>query len=382
MRWHHLVGSGLVVASLAGCGTTHPGLAAADGQQTSVSRLQKPEPEAPRGTKAVSLLDVSYKDLNGPVEQGQVAARIRATVNGVAILDDEIREAIYPMLLETQLLPEPERSLKQKEIFDREMQQLIEREIILQDAFALLSRKQQFLDKLRLAAAKEYEKQIKAMKKRNNIKTDEELRAALRSQGLTPEGVRRRIERSFMAMEYMRSRIYTAMDRITYEQILEYYNQHPNEFQVSDSVKWQDIFIDAGSFPDREQARHFAEDLAAKARAGEDFQKLALKYDKGDSSYRNGDGYGTRRGEIKPPEVEPVLFSLKDGQIAPVVPLGNGFHVLRLVKREYAGLAPFDEKTQAAIRNKLTAQVWEREYKRIIADLRRKASVEISTVTP
>src|SRR5262249_14986484 len=155
MRWHHLVGSAVLVASLAGCGTTHPGLAAADGSQTSVSRLQKPEqPDAAKGVKAGSLLDVTYKELNGPAEQGQVAARIRATVNGVAILDDEVREAIYPLLLETQSLPEPERSLKQKEIFDREMQQLIEREIILQDAFALLGRKPHFLDKLKLAAAK------------------------------------------------------------------------------------------------------------------------------------------------------------------------------------------------------------------------------------
>src|SRR5262249_28211825 len=129
-------------------------------------------------------------------------------------------------------------------------------------------------------------------------------------------------------------------------------------------------------------ARQYAEDIARQARAGEDFQKLALKYDKGDSSYRNGDGFGTRRGEIKPPEVEPVLFSLKDGQIGPVVPLGNGFHVIRVVKRQVAGLAPFDEKTQTVIRNKLTAQVWEREYKRILAELRRKASIEISTTTP
>jgi parvulin-like peptidyl-prolyl isomerase len=386
MRWHHLVGSAFIGASLAGCGTTHPGLSAVasagDGPQASVSRLQKPEPDAPKGPKVGSLLDVTYKDLNGPVEHSQVAARIRASVNGVPILDDEVREAIYPLLMETQSLPEPERSLKQKEIFEREMQRLIEREIILQDAFALLGRKQQFLDKLKLAAAKEYEKQMKAMKKRNNIKTDEELRAALRTQGLTPEGVRRQIERNFMAMEYMRSRIYMALDRITHEQVLEYYQEHPNEFQAKDSVKWQDIFIDASTFPDRELARQFAEDIAVRARAGEDFKQLALKYDKGDSTYRNGEGFGTHHGEIKPAEVEPALFSLKDGQVGPVIQHGNGFHIIRVVKREFAGLVPFDEKTQNAIRNKLTAVVWEREYKRILAELKRKASVEISTMTP
>src|SRR5262245_39583666 len=35
----------------------------------------------------------------GPPD-GRFAVRVRATVNGVAILDEELRSAIYPMLLE------------------------------------------------------------------------------------------------------------------------------------------------------------------------------------------------------------------------------------------------------------------------------------------
>jgi parvulin-like peptidyl-prolyl isomerase len=398
MTWQPLVLSTVFVATLAGCGSVQPLQAAndtgpsavvatADVPQTSVSRMQKPEPDAakaaaPQGPKSGSLLDVNYNELSGSVEHAQVASRIRASVNGVAILDDEIRETIYPFLMETQTLPEPERSQKQKEIFEREMDRLIEREIILQDCFALLGRKPQYLDKLRQAAAREYEKQIRAMKKRYNLKSDQELRAALRTQGLSLEGLRRQVERNFMAREYIQSRIYPAIDRITFEQIQEYYQQHPSEFTINDAVKWQDIFIDASRFPDRTLAQQFAEDVANRARNGEDFHQLALKYDNGDSSYRNGEGFGTRRGEIKPPEAEPVLFGLKDGQIGPVIQLGNGFHIVRVVKREYAGLAPLDDKAQTAIRNRLTSVVMDREYKRIVAELKRKASVQISTRTP
>jgi parvulin-like peptidyl-prolyl isomerase len=245
-----------------------------------------------------------------------------------------------------------------------------------------LGKREQFLTKIKQAASKEFDKSVRTMKKRYNLKNDEELKAALQSQGLSLAGIRRQVEREFMATTYLQNRIFPAIDRITPEQILTYYQQHPSEFEVADSVKWQDIFIDAGRFPDRSLARQFAEDVAAKARAGEDFQKLALKYDNGDSSYRNGDGFGQRRGEIKPPEAEPVLFQLKDGQVGPLVELGNGYHVVRLVKREYAGQMPFDDKTQIAIKNKLTASIWEREYKRIVADLRRKATVEIATITP
>jgi parvulin-like peptidyl-prolyl isomerase len=339
---------------------------------------QSPQPRAAKG----NVLDLSSKQIVVP-ENSEVAARIRATVNGVAILDDEVREAIYPYLLATQGLPEPERSQKRKEFFEKELQQIIERELVLQDMNFRLKGQTQILEKLQSYAEKEFDKKMRELKKRSpDIKTDEAFKAYLRNQGLSLAGVKRQVERNFMAMEYMRERVRAALDRISPEQILEFYQRHPEEFQVADSVKWQDIFIDAGKFPNRGAARQFAEQIAASARAGQDFQKLVSQYDQGDSKYRDGEGYGQRRGEIKPAEAEPILFRMRDGEVAPVLELTNGYHVIRLAKREYAGLKPFDEKTQAAIRNKLQMDAWEKESKRILADLKRKASIEISSSAP
>lgn len=369
MSWQRLVATSVVVASTVGCQAALPVATA----PPVMARSQKAEADTNPG-------EALGRDL--PVfAEGQLAAKVRASVNGVAILDDEIREAIYPYLIETLSLPEPQRALRQKEIFQNEMERLIEREVILQEAMVLLSKRQTILDKLKAAAGKEFDKQVASMKRRYQFKSDDELKAAMRAQGMSLEGMRRQMERQFMASEYMRSRIMPAVERITLEQIHEYYQEHAAEFAVADGVQWQDIFVDAARFPDRALARQFAEDIAAKARAGEDFKQLALKYDNGDSSYRNGDGFGTRRGEIKPPEAEPALFTMKDGQIGPVVQLTNGFHIVKLVKRTHAGIQPFDEKTQAAIRNKIMQQVWDREQKRIVAELKRKAAVEITTDT-
>jgi peptidyl-prolyl cis-trans isomerase SurA len=209
------------------------------------------------------------------------------------------------------------------------------------------------------------------------MKTDEELKAFMRTQGLSLEGVRRQIERKFMAMEYMRNRIRPAIDRIGLEQLREYYERHPEEFQVPDSVTWQDIFLDVSKYPTRQAVHQFAVELIAKARAGEDFRQLVTKYDQGNSVYLNGEGYGHRRGEIKPTEAEPVLFQMREGDIG-LVELTNGFHVIRLVKREHAGLKPYEDKTQTAIRNKLQNEVWDREYRRVLRELKSRASIEIS----
>jgi peptidyl-prolyl cis-trans isomerase SurA len=380
----------LLLAALAGCTSPERTVAAkenlpaimaqADAGPQLVARLQKAESEVAKpAPSARSVLDlVSYET---PPSDSLVAARIRATVNGVAILDSELREAVYPVLMATQGMPEPERSARRKEAFDKELQQIIEREVILQDMFARLKDKQLVLDKLKEAAGKEFEKRMRELRKRAKIKSDEEFKAVLRSQSVSLAGVRRQVERNFMAMEYMRNLLAPAIDRVGLQQVLEYYQKHPEEFQVPDSVVWQDLFIDAGRFPDRESARKLAQNIIVEARGGQDFQRLVTQYDNGDSSYRNGEGYGRRRGEIKPPQAEPVLFGMKDGDLA-VVELTSGYHVVRLVKREHAGTKPFDDKTQAAIRNKLQNQAWEREYKRVIAQMKQGAAIEVSTATP
>src|SRR5262249_25954347 len=112
---------------------------------------------------------------------------------------------------------------------------------------------------------------------------------------------------------------------------------------------------------------------------GEDFTKLAKEFDRGVASlHENAEGVGHKRGEINPPEVEKILFQLKEGQVGPVVEIHTGYHIVRVAKREYAGRMPCDEKVQKQIRDKLKNEVFVREMKRIVADLKRRAEIIIA----
>lgn len=357
---------------------------ASRGPQAAAETGPRPQAARPAAPVRQTVFDVARDAFPG-LPQGKVAVRIRAQVNGVAILDDEVRQACYRYLLEVQRLPEPERSTRQKEIINRELQSLIDREVILQDLFSRVSSvRPQYLDKLKEAARKEFKGQLRTIKAQLAkagvpAHTDEDVRKALAAQGMSLEFFRRQSERQFMAMEYMRSRIFPKIEHACgHEQIVEYYELHPAEFTVADQVTWQDIFIDASRFGSRELARRRAEEVAARARAGEDIAKL-IAFDDGDASYRHGEGHGQQRGEIRPAEAEPVLFSLQEGQVGPLIELGNGFHVVRLVKRQYAGRRPLDEAAQAEIRKKLQNALAEREYKRLLAELKRKATIEIAS---
>lgn len=339
----------------------------------SLARSQKPEADGLKTPETPPLPTAPPADL----VTGTPAARVGATVNNEAILNEEVLAAAFQELMNARDLPEPERSQRRAEIWNQSLGQLIDREVVLQDAFAKLRKASKTqVEKLTAEASEEFDKTVlRGWMKKTNVKSEDEFREMLKSQGVSLDMLRRQWERNFMMMEYLRSRVHPYLDQIGPRQILEFYDKHPEEFQRPDAVQWQDIFVLADNkFSTRADAHRLAEQLAERARGGEDFVKLAEKYDNGDSSFRKGDGIGTKRGEIKPSEAENVLFQMKDGETT-VVELEKGFHVIRLVKRDYAGQTPFDEKTQKQIKEKLTNEIGQVEIKRIVNKLKREAVI-------
>lgn len=327
-------------------------------------------PDSPTIIQAVTTL---------PPSTGQVAVKIRAHVNGAPILDEELREALVLRTGELMNVPETRRASYFQEVATRELDRLVERELILQEALQKIKeiKRPQLLDQLKSEAAKEADRRIADIKKSAKISNDDDFRAFLRQSGLSVEGLRRQTERNFMMTEYIRNLIYPSVQRISMQQIREYYEDHPEQFSRPDRLKWLDIFVDASRFADPAEARRHAETIAARARAGENFQDLVRQFDQGDSSLRNGEGLGTKPGEIKPVQAEPVLMSLRPGEVGPVIDLGFGLHVVKVLERDYAGPEPFDEKCQARVRERLKGQIAEREYKRIVDELKRKATIVV-----
>jgi parvulin-like peptidyl-prolyl isomerase len=335
---------------------------------TPLTRSQKPE-------KKVADLDFQ-PERTGEAANAKKVASIRVMVGNRLIFDEELRQACAPLLI-------GKTPAEQAEIFSVSLSNLVDQELLMQDALAKLGQSgKKYLERVKSAATAEFDRQVKENMQKTGIKTQEDFKVLLERQGISLEGMRRQVERSFIAQEYLRSMILPAIEhQVAHPQILEYYQKHPEQFHVDDSVDWQDIFIDASKHTSRAEARYFAQQIADKLRQGQDFIPLS-KYDDGDSIYRKGKGYGTKRGEIQPPEAETVLFNMKDGEVGPLLEMENGYHIFRLVKRTHAGQLPFDEKAQAIIRDKLRNEIFARERKRVLADLHRKAQIEYSTAAP
>jgi hypothetical protein len=340
------------------------------GSEAAVARGQKPPGVSPQK----SLLDLGPEATGSREGRG---ARIRATVNGEPILDDEVMASAFQALASVK--SEAERA----DLLNNKLNEIIDRELLMQDAVARLNKRggAKFMQELERIAEREFEKQwLHRLMRANKISDERLFIRMLRDQGLPVELVRRQWVRSFIAMEYARSRIGPTIDRIGHEQIVEYYDAHPDEFKVDDSVVWQDLFIANARHPTPQAARQFAEVLLARIRKGEDFARLAKEYDNGDSSSReNAEGIGIKRGQITPAEAEPVVFRLKSGEVGPLVEMETGYHIVRVVKRTYAGKRPFDDQTQKAIKDKIQGEVFAKEMRKLVNDLKRQAIIEVAS---
>jgi parvulin-like peptidyl-prolyl isomerase len=313
---------------------------------------------------------------------GRVVASVRALVNGVPILEAEVTEAALGPL--GSLNPNsPSYESDVKKVKAAALEQLIDRELLLQDARTKLLRakKGDVLEKVAEEADGQFERWAKQA--RAAFPNDEVFRQYLLQRGTSYEGQRRLRRRIYLAEQYLHSNVMRPIEHGTgHQELYDYYRAHPEEFQRTDNVQWQDIFIDAGDpkkYPTRADAYRKAQELQGQARAGgsEDFVRLCKENDDGlAKTKKDAAGIGTRREDISPPEVAATLFQLRDGEVGPIVSVPAGFHVLRLVKRTHAGMAPFDDDVQKAIRDKLRNEIYTRESKRFLDELKQQAHIE------
>jgi hypothetical protein len=163
--------------------------------------------------------DSSSAAASEPVQPPELATTpivgTAATVNGEAILAEEVYAAAYLTLPDAHDLAAPERSRRITAIWRKTLDHVVEREVILQEAFmALQARKAKVVEKLQEVAAIEFGRRwLKTAKNRAGLKHDGELKAFLRAQGTSLEAVRRQWERDYIAEQYLQNRVFGQPER-------------------------------------------------------------------------------------------------------------------------------------------------------------------------
>lgn len=124
--------------------------------------------------------------------------------------------------------------------------------------------------------------------------------------------------------------------------------------------------------------RKQAEDLAAQARSGADFARLAASYSAAPEALKGGE-LGWRSADRLPTLFVDAIKTIKPGQIAPIVRSPGGFHILKLTGSRNAvesriTTGPLQQTRARHILLRVSDLTPEPELRRRLTDLRERAT--------
>ncbi len=158
-------------------------------------------------------------------------------------------------------------------------------------------------------------------------------------------------------------------------EIEKYYAEHASEFEKPAQIRVAHVLVrvgETGGSEAEDKARAKIADVIKRAKAGEDFAKLARDVSEDPGSKANGGDLGlVRKGEMVP-QFEQAAFAMKPGEISPEpVRTPFGFHAIKVLDVQPAGKTPLKD-VAAQIRDRLSAEAADRAAKAKADDARAK----------
>jgi peptidyl-prolyl cis-trans isomerase C len=297
---------------------------------TPAAAAASPAPAQQRpAAQAEAPVPVSIPE--SPVPPGVDPKTPIATVNGKPVVAEKVY-AVYQM--NKMMLAQRGRKLNSSEdqmLRNQSLQLVMADELLYQAALAAGMK----------ATSAEVDAALKQWRARAG--SEENIKAFMKSSGMTAEDVRRELERNSITEKYRQTLL--VGHGVTEAQAKEFYTGNPDMFKVPEQAHVQYILVkctDKEPESVRADAKKRAEEAQKRAAAGEDFGALAKLFSQDATAAKGGDIGFFPRG-VMPPKFEEIAYALKPGQVSEVFQTPTGFNVLRLVEFKPPGLRPFEE---------------------------------------
>lgn len=148
------------------------------------------------------------------------------------------------------------------------------------------------------------------------------------------------------------------------EELRDFYDANQSQFSVPEERQASHILIQLKEGADEAAvtaARKKAEDLEARIKAGESFEKLAKENSDDPGSAELGGDLGYFGRGIMEPDFEEAAFSLKKGEVSEPVLTSFGYHIIKVTGIRGAKSKPFED-VRDDIRAQFKADAAERQY--------------------
>ena len=215
---------------------------------------------------------------------------------------------------------------------------------------------------------------------KTKLGSDEALNRQLKLMGATREEVLAKWTESAIAEAVLKRELKV---NVTDADTKKFYDDNPARFEEPEMVRASHILLVTtdpktnAELSDEQKAakRKQMEGLLKRARAGEDFGKLAKDYSEDPGSKDKGGEYKFPRNQMLP-EFEAAAFSLNTNQVSDIVTTRFGYHIIKLSEKIPARKVEY-AKAANDIKEGLTQQALQKQFPDYVAKLKTEANVEI-----
>jgi len=170
---------------------------------------------------------------------------------------------------------------------------------------------------------------------------------------------------------------------VTDAQVKKFYDDNPSRFEQPEMVRASHVLIATKdltlgqdySAEKKAEKKKLADDIQKRAKAGEDFAKLAKQYSDDTGSKDNGGEYTFPRGQMVP-EFESTAFGLASNQVSEVVTTQFGYHIIKLSEKMPAKTVEF-AKVEKDLRDGIKQQETQKLFPDFLEKVMADAKVEI-----
>ncbi len=296
-------------------------------------------------------------------QDAPAAEQVLARVNGTAIDSRDFTSEIGLLTAEMVRRNTPLTESQLSALRPRLLENLIERELLIQQA---QRRNIKALDKWVEAAFADLKRQLERFGS---------LETYLADSGMTQTQLKARLAKGVVVERLMRQDTLRTM-AVSEAEMQAFYRDHPELFSAIDTIRARHILIAPKDASDGAQAEALQKIQALQKRIaqGEDFAMLALAYSNCPSRANAGDiGYLTREEMVAP--FADAAFALAPGQVSDVVVTRFGYHLIKLLERITADPPNFWE-ARAEIERILRRDKENAVIKGYVAALKNQAVIE------
>ena len=304
-----------------------------------------------------------------PVYAQEVIDRVVAIVNDDFITLSELRETSLS-LNPTATDPVDERTI---------LNQMVESKIFEQEA------KRRGIT----VTEEELNASIEQVRSRYNL-TEDQMEEVLKKQNLTPESFREQWRMQTLGNKLLESQLRNKVV-VTDDEVKEYYEQNYGEIDYSSFVEAESeeeveiahILVS----PERPDALSKAQEIAQKAKSGDDFASLAREYSDDSFTADKGGNLGTfKKGDLIE-QLEVAVERTPEGKVSGPVESPAGYHIIKVLNRTEPDGKKKQKKSEEdlfisdsekeEIRQIIHRQKAEEQLKTWLTEMRESAYVEI-----